>query len=70
VIEPESSGNFGDTSGGYGILVSTWQSYGMSGVPGDYSADTQAQVALQIYAANGGFGPGAWNNGAGCGKGG
>ena len=70
VINPESGGNFNDTSGGYGILVSTWHSYGMSGVPGDYSQSAQAGVAMQIYDANGGFGPGAWNNAANCGKGG
>ena len=70
VINPESGGNFNDTSGGYGILVSTWGSYGMSGVPGQYSPGVQASVALRIFAANGGFGPGAWNNSAGCGKGG
>ncbi|HET9173803.1 MAG TPA: hypothetical protein VFN56_00810 [Candidatus Saccharimonadales bacterium] len=68
VIDPESSGNFNDTSGGYGILVSTWHYYGMSGVPGEYSPATQAAIALKIYAANGGFGPGAWNNTAHCSK--
>lgn len=68
VIIPESGGNFSVTSGGYGILVSTWHSYGMSGVPGDYSPEAQATVALQIFASNGGFGPGAWNNPVGCGK--
>lgn len=68
VINPESGGNFSDTSGGYGILVSTWQSYGMSGVPGDYSAEVQAGVALRLFAANGGFGSNCWNNSAGCGK--
>jgi len=68
VITPESSGNFDDTSGGYGILISTWHAYGMSGVPGDYPRQEQAKVALEIYDDNGGFGPGAWNNSANCGK--
>lgn len=68
VITPESSGNFDDTSGGFGILVQTWHEYGMSGVPGDYSPQTQASVALRIYQDNGGFGPSAWNNTAHCGK--
>ncbi|MGH7239450.1 MAG: hypothetical protein ACREHG_05205, partial [Candidatus Saccharimonadales bacterium] len=68
VITPESSGNFDDTSGGFGILVQTWHEYGMSGVPGDYSPQIQASVALRIYHDNGGFGPSAWNNTAHCGK--
>jgi hypothetical protein len=68
VITPESSGDFHVTSGGYGILVSTWHAYGKSGVPGDYSPQEQAEVALEIYHDNGGFGPVAWNNSANCGK--
>lgn len=68
VIRPESSGNFNDESGAYGILISTWHALGMRGVPGDYPPVTQARVALKIYHDNGGFGPGAWNNTAHCGK--
>lgn len=68
VIIPESSGRAHITSGLYGILVSTWHAYGRSGVPGDYSPAEQAEVALKIYHDNNGFGPGAWNNSANCGK--
>lgn len=70
VIDPESGGDFNNESGGFGILDSTWAEYGMSGVPGDASEQTQADVALRLYAANHGFGSPCWNNGAECGKGG
>lgn len=70
VIKPESGGRAHVTSGLYGILDSTWHAYHMSGHPGDYSPVVQEKIALEIYAANGGFGPVAWNNTAHCGKGG
>jgi muramidase (phage lysozyme) len=70
VITPESGGRAYVTSGLYGILDSTWHAYHMSGHPGDYAPAIQEKVALEIYAANGGFGPVAWNNTAHCGKGG
>lgn len=68
VIFPESSDRAHVVSGLFGILSSTWHDYGMPGVPGDYSSAVQAAVALRIYDRNGGFGPPAWNNRAGCGK--
>lgn len=41
------------TSGLYGILISTWQSLGYSGVPGDASIALQNQAAMTLYDRDG-----------------
>lgn len=41
------------TSGLYGILVSTWQSLGYSGVPGGASLTIQNEAAMRLYDEHG-----------------
>jgi hypothetical protein len=40
-------------SGAYGILISTWRSFGYSGWPYQAPASLQDQVALELYARDG-----------------
>ena len=40
-------------SGAYGILISTWRSFGYSGWPYEAPASLQDQVALELYARDG-----------------
>jgi hypothetical protein len=51
-------------SGAYGILISTWRSYGLSGWPYEASAGEQDQIALELYARYG-FQP--WSSRYACG---
>ncbi len=59
----ESGGNYSDTSGAYGILVSSWNAfasvwepYGNFAVPGEAPAAVQDLVAYHLYQVGGGFG--------------
>ncbi len=51
-------------SGAYGILISTWRSFGLSGWPYQAPAAVQDQIALQLYARYG-FHP--WSSRYACG---
>jgi hypothetical protein len=51
-------------SGAYGILISTWRSYGLSGWPYEAPASLQDHVALELYARYG-FQP--WSSRYACG---
>jgi hypothetical protein len=51
-------------SGAYGILISTWRSFGLSGWPYQAPASEQDQVALELYARYG-FHP--WSSRFACG---
>jgi hypothetical protein len=51
-------------SGAYGILISTWRSFGLSGWPYQAAASVQDQVALELYARYG-FRP--WSSRFACG---
>jgi hypothetical protein len=51
-------------SGAYGILLSTWRSFGLSGWPYEAPASVQDSVALQLYARYG-FRP--WSSRFACG---
>jgi Transglycosylase-like domain len=51
-------------SGAYGILISTWRSFGLSGWPYEAPASEQDQVALELYARYG-FRP--WSSRFACG---
>jgi hypothetical protein len=71
IIQAESSGNYTDTSGAFGILVSTWDSsefraiwapYGNFYVPGDAPLAVQSLVALTIFHANHDHFAGSWND--------
>jgi hypothetical protein len=53
-----------DPSGAYGILISTWRSFGYSGWPYEASASVQDQLALKLYALYG-FRP--WSSRFACG---
>ena len=63
----ESGGNYGDVSGAYGILISSWNAYssvwapyGSWSVPGEAPAAVQDLVAYRLYQIGGGFG--GWND--------
>jgi Transglycosylase-like domain len=43
----------GAPSGAYGILISTWRSFGYSGWPYEAPASVQDHVALELYARDG-----------------
>jgi hypothetical protein len=63
----ESGNRYNDPaepSGAYGILISTWRSFGLSGWPYEASAGQQDQVALELYARYG-FRP--WSSRFACG---
>ena len=69
IIQAESSGNFSDTSGGFGILVSSWWAYekvwapwGSYSVPGAAPSAVQSLVALAIFHDNGDRFSGSWND--------
>jgi hypothetical protein len=51
-------------SGAYGILISTWRSFGLSGWPYQAPASVQDNVALELYARYG-FHP--WSSRFACG---
>ena len=51
-------------SGAYGILISTWRSFGLSGWPYEAPASVQDEVALELYARYG-FHP--WSSRFACG---
>jgi hypothetical protein len=51
-------------SGAYGILISTWRSFGLSGWPYEAPASQQDEVALELYARYG-FQP--WSSRYACG---
>jgi hypothetical protein len=51
-------------SGAYGILISTWRSFGLSGWPYQAAASEQDLVALELYARYG-FHP--WSSRFACG---
>jgi hypothetical protein len=51
-------------SGAYGILISTWRSFGLSGWPYEAPAGEQDKVALELYARYG-FRP--WSSRFACG---
>jgi Transglycosylase-like domain len=51
-------------SGAYGILISTWRSFGLSGWPYEAPASEQDQIALELYARDG-FQP--WSSRYACG---
>jgi len=51
-------------SGAYGILISTWRSFGLSGWPYEAPASEQDQIALELYARYG-FHP--WSSRYACG---
>ena len=51
-------------SGAYGILISTWRSFGLSGWPYQAAASVQDHVALELYARYG-FHP--WSSRFACG---
>jgi hypothetical protein len=51
-------------SGAYGILISTWRSFGLSGWPYQAPASLQDQIALELYARYG-FHP--WSSRFACG---
>jgi hypothetical protein len=53
-----------DPSGAYGILISTWRSFGYSGWPYEAPASMQDQLALKLYALYG-FRP--WSSRFACG---
>lgn len=61
IRDAESGGNYKITSGAYGILVSTWQSDGYPGTPGQASQALQNRVALHILHFEKHFW-GAWND--------
>jgi hypothetical protein len=56
--------NPADPSGAYGILISTWRSFGYSGWPYQAPASVQDQLALKLYALYG-FHP--WSSRFACG---
>ena len=56
--------NPADPSGAYGILISTWRSFGYSGWPYQAPASVQDQLALKLYALYG-FRP--WSSRFACG---
>jgi hypothetical protein len=58
----ESHDNYHQVSGAYGILTSTWNWFGKSGVPGAASVRTQDAFALRLFAANGHRFSGSWND--------
>jgi hypothetical protein len=51
-------------SGAYGIIQSTWQSYGYSGWPYEASAATQDALALRLYNQ---YGWQPWSSAPSCG---
>jgi hypothetical protein len=51
-------------SGAYGILISTWRSFGLSGWPYQAAASEQDHIALVLYARYG-FAP--WSSRYACG---
>jgi Transglycosylase-like domain len=51
-------------SGAYGILISTWRSFGYSGWPYEAPASVQDHVALELYAR---FGWEPWSSRFACG---
>jgi hypothetical protein len=51
-------------SGAYGILISTWRSFGYSGWPYEAPASVQDHVALELYAR---FGWQPWSSRFACG---
>ena len=53
IEQAESSNRPYVTSGLYGILISTWESLGYSGVPGDASITEQNQAAMTLYDRDG-----------------
>ena len=81
VITPESGGDPNASGGEFGWLDYSWtttavpylESIGyapgaIASVPAGAPMDQQVAATLHLWAMNGGFGPGAWNNAAGCGK--
>ena len=56
--------NPADPSGAYGILLSTWRSFGYAGWPYEAPAGVQDQLALELYARDG-FDP--WSSRFACG---
>ncbi len=63
----ESSDRYNDPSapsGAYGIIQSTWQSYGYSGWPYEASAATQDALALRLYNQ---YGWQPWSSAPSCG---
>jgi Transglycosylase-like domain len=56
--------NPNDPSGAYGILLSTWRSFGYSGWPYEAAASVQDQLALKLYSLYG-FHP--WSSRFACG---
>jgi muramidase (phage lysozyme) len=63
----ESSGRYNSPDapdGAYGILISTWRSFGQSGYPYQAAPSVQDQVALELYARYG-FHP--WSSRFACG---
>ena len=62
VRNAESHNNYHQVSGAYGILTSTWNAFGESGVPGNASVRTQDAFALRLFAANGHRFTGSWND--------
>jgi hypothetical protein len=51
-------------SGAYGILISTWRSFGLSGWPYQAAPSVQDQIALELHARYG-FAP--WSSRYACG---
>ena len=62
VVSPNDSPSA--PSGAYGILISTWRSFGLSGWPYQAPASVQDNVALELYARYG-FHP--WSSRFACG---
>ena len=58
----ESHDNYQQVSGAYGILTSTWNALGESGVPGNASVAVQDAFAMRLFAANGHRFSGSWND--------
>ena len=56
----------GEPSGAYGILKSTWQSYGYGGWPYEAAPSVQDALALELYAE---YGWRPWSTSAVCGLG-
>lgn len=63
IRDAESGDNYGDTSGAYGILISSWDAFarvwspfGSWAVPGEAPPAVQDLVAYTLYRVGGGFG--------------